>query len=124
MYGLPQGDGAMGTLERAIWATLPLLVIGTSLTLTASSEERRAGVVTGLQGTANVNRTSLPGPRALGFKDDVYLHDQIVTGDASMARILLGGKALLTVRERSMVKITEAPGVSTVNVSSGRAAIN
>ena len=114
----------MGTLERAMWATLPLLVVGTSLTLTASSEERRAGIVTGLQGTASVSRTSLPGSRALNFKDDVYLHDQIVTGDASMARILLGGKALLTVRERSMVRITEAPGVSTVAVSSGRAAIN
>src|SRR5439155_11130898 len=72
----------------------------------------------------SVSRAALREPQALRFKDDVYLRDQIVTGDASMARILLGGKALLTVRERSMVRITEAPGVSTVAVSSGRAAVN
>jgi FecR protein len=114
----------MRTLRRAIWLLLPLLVVGTSLALTASSEEMRAGVVTGLQGTASVSRASLNRPQALRFKDDIYLRDQIVTGDASIARILLGGKALLTVRERSMVRITEAPGVSTVSVTSGRAAVN
>ena len=114
----------MRTTTRVIWLLLPLLVVGTSLTLTASSEEMRAGVVAGLQGSAKVHRTSLTQPRELRIKDDVYLRDEIVTGENSMARILLGGKALLTVRERSIVKITEAPGVSTVSVSSGRAAVN
>ena len=115
----------MRTIARIIWVLLPLLVVGTSLTLTASSEEMRsAGVVTALHGTAHVTRASLAAPRPLKFKDDVYLRDEIVTGDASMARILLGGKALLTVRERSMVRITEAPGLSTVSVTSGRMHIN
>jgi hypothetical protein len=115
----------MRMTTRAIWLLLPLLVIGTALTLTASSEEMRsAGVVTGLQGTASVTRASLAQPRPLKFKDDVYLRDEIVTGDASMARLLLGGKALLTVRERSMVRITEAPGLSTIAVSRGRAHLN
>jgi hypothetical protein len=113
----------MRGITRAIWLLLPLLVISASLTI-ASSEEMRAGVVTGIQGTAKVTRASLAAPRDLGFKDDVYLRDQIVTGEASMARILLGGKALLTVRERSIVTITEVPGVSTVSVTSGRAAVN
>jgi hypothetical protein len=113
----------MRGITRAIWLLLPVLVISASLTI-ASSEEMRAGVVTGIQGTARVTRASLAEPRDLGFKDDVYLRDQIVTGDASMARILLGGKALLTVRERSIVTITEVPGVSTVSVTSGRAAVN
>ncbi|HEY2991984.1 MAG TPA: FecR domain-containing protein [Methylomirabilota bacterium] len=114
----------MRTIRRAIWLLLPLFVVGTSLAITASSEEMRAGVVAGVQGTAKVTRVSLPQPELLKFKDDVYLLDEVVTGDASMARILLGGKALLTVRERSMVKITEMPGVSTVAVMSGRAAVN
>jgi hypothetical protein len=115
----------MRTTTRAFWLLLPVLVVGTALTLTASSEEMRsAGVVTALQGTASVTRASLTQPRPLQFKDDVYLRDDIVTGDASMARILLGGKALLTVRERSMVRITEAPGLSTVAVSRGRAHLN
>ena len=114
----------MRTIHRAIWLLLPLFVVGTSLAITASSEEMRAGVVAGVQGTAKVTRASLPQPELLKFKDNVYLLDEVVTGDASMARILLGGKALLTVRERSMVKITEMPGVSTVAVMSGRAAVN
>jgi len=114
----------MRTTTRVIWLLLPLSVVITSLALTASSEEMRAGIVAGVQGSAKVNRASLTEPRDLRIKDDVYLRDEIATGDASMARILLGGKALLTVRERSVVKITEVPGVSTVSVNSGRAAIN
>ena len=114
----------MRTIQRAIWLLLPLLVVGTSLT-TASSEDIRAGVVASLQGSASVARTSLPEPRALKFRDDVFARDEIRTGDGSRVQILLGGKALLTVREHSLVRITEVPGgVSTVAVTSGRMHIN
>lgn len=113
----------MRRTTRAIWLLLPLLVVTTSLTI-ASSEEMRVGIVTGLKGTAKVTRASVPQSRDLAFKDDVLLRDVIATGDGSMARILLGGKALLTVRERSVVKITETPNVSTVSVTAGRAAVN
>ena len=51
------------------------------------------------------------------------MQDRVITGDDSVARILLGGKAIVTVRERSSLTITEVPGVSTVNVGVGRAAI-
>src|SRR4030095_12369816 len=85
----------MQTTTRVIWLLLPLLVIGTSLALTASSEETRAGIVAGVEGSAKVSRASLTQPRDLRIKDDVYLRDEIATGDASMARILLGGQALL-----------------------------
>src|SRR5262245_31815516 len=49
--------------------------------------------------------------RALKFRDDVMLQDRIATGDQSLARILIGGKAVVTVRERSVV--TPAPAAST-----------
>jgi FecR protein len=114
----------MSTVKRAIALLLPTLVVGSSVALTASSEERGAGVVTTLQGTASVSRASFEQPRSLKFRDAVYLQDEITTGDASLARILLGGKALLTVRERSVVRITEVPGVSRVTVSAGQTAIN
>jgi hypothetical protein len=114
----------MRIAKRAIGLLSSTLVLGSALVLTASSEERGAGVVTTLLGTAKVMRTSLNEPRALKFRDTVYLHDEIATGDASLARILLGGKALLTVRERSVVRITEIPGVSTVTVTAGQTAIN
>ena len=54
----------MRGITRAIWLLLPLLVISASLTI-ASSEEMRAGVVTGIQGTAKVTRASLAEPRDL-----------------------------------------------------------
>jgi hypothetical protein len=84
---------------------------------------RRAGIVTALHGTATVSRVGLTTPRALKFRDDVMLQDRIATGDESLARILLGGKAVITVRERSVVTITESPRVSTVDVASGKIAL-
>ena len=114
----------MGTAKRAIGLLLPMLVVGSTLALTASSEEIPAGRVSALQGTASVTRVSAKQSLPLRFSDNVYLHDQIATGDASLAKILLGGKAVLTVRERSIVRITEMPNVSTVTVTSGRTHIN
>jgi hypothetical protein len=79
-----------------------------------------AGVVTGVRGQATAARSGLAQPVALRFRDDVFLRDRIQTGDESIARILLGGKALVTVRERSVLTITEAPGQSTVDVRRGQ----
>ena len=84
---------------------------------------RRAGIVTAVSGTATVTRASLQTPRALHFRDDVMLHDRIATGDQSIARILLGGKAVVTVRERSVVTITESPRISRVDVETGKVAL-
>jgi hypothetical protein len=84
----------------------------------------KAGVVTTVQGSATVARTALPQPAPLKFKDDVFQGDRVATGDNSLARLLLGGKAVITVRERSIVTITETPGTSTVDVGSGYAALS
>jgi hypothetical protein len=84
---------------------------------------RPAGIVTALSGTATVTRASVGVPRALKFRDEVMLQDRIVTGEQSLARILLGGKAVITVRERSIVTITDSPRVSTVDVESGTIAL-
>ena len=37
--------------------------------------------------------------------------------------MLLGGKAIVTARERSVVTITEVPGLSTIDVVSGRVSV-
>src|SRR5260370_2867370 len=84
----------------------------------------RAGVVRALYGTATVTRAGLAAPRALSFRDPVFLKDRIATGDESLARILLGGKALVTVRERSVVTITESPRISTVDLAAGTIALS
>src|ERR671919_2031252 len=89
----------------------------------AMGQEAKAGVVTALQGTATVARVSAPQPAPLKFKDDVFVQDHIVTGSSSIVRILLGGKAVVTVRERSALTIHETPTTSTIEISSGKIAL-
>src|SRR5262245_11493716 len=108
---------------HAFTSKLSLVLVALALTSPgpAFAQLTKAGVVTTLQGT--VTRASLSQPQLLKFRDDVFVQDRVVTGDDSIARILLGGKAIVTVRERSSLTISESPGVSTVNVGEGRAAI-
>src|SRR3989442_4172123 len=80
----------------------------------------KAGVVTTLEGNVTAARSVLPQPVPLRCKDDVFLRDKIVTGDQSLARLLLGGKAIVTIRERSILTVTELPGRSTVDLESGK----
>jgi hypothetical protein len=91
--------------------------------LPAWSEEPRVGVVAMLLGTATVTRAALPAPALLRFKDAVFLRDRIVTGERSAVRVLLGGKATVTARERSILMITEVPAMSTVFLAAGRSAV-
>jgi hypothetical protein len=86
-----------------------------------AQETPRAGVVTTLQGTASVARTTESRP--LKFKDDIFVQDRITTGEDSIVRILLGGKAVVTVRERSVLTISETATTATVEVGSGKVAV-
>ena len=109
----------MGTLTRALAlvAMLPLVLPATVVA------EERAGVVTSAQGPVTVVRTAGVTPSPLKFKDDVFLQDRVATGDRALARMLLGGKAIVTVREHSAVTITEMPGRSIVDLATGRMAL-
>lgn len=80
------------------------------------------GVVTTLSGQATVARPVLPTPVALKFKDDIFTRDRISTAENSLLRVLLGGKALVTVRELSVLTVTEELGRSTVDLDSGKLA--
>jgi hypothetical protein len=86
----------------------------------AAAQAVKAGVVTTVEGNVTARRVVLPAPVPLKFKDDVFLQDNITTGDQSFARFLLGGKAVVTVRERSRLTITEIPGRSEVNIEGGK----
>ena len=92
------------------------LLLGPTL---APAQGVKAGVVTQLQGKVVATHATAPEPVALKYRDDVFLQDKLVTGDQALARVLLGGKALLTLREHSLVTITEVPGQSTIALSSG-----
>jgi hypothetical protein len=112
----------MSLVRRVIAA---LLLTGAAALLLASSSFalERVGVVTNVEGVATVARVSLPDPRPLQFKDDLFLRDRITTGERSLVRVLLGGKATVTARERSVLTITEVPGVATINLGDGRVAV-
>src|SRR5947209_2432903 len=108
---------------RIQWVRLALVALVVAVPATAFAQPTKAGVVTTVLGTATVSRASLSQPVPLKFKDDVFAQDRVSTGDDSVARILLGGKAIVTVRERSSLTITEVPHVSTIDVGVGRGAI-
>jgi hypothetical protein len=104
---------------------LLLLIVCPALAWAQSSgsTNRNVGVVTTLAGEATVARATLPSPQPLRFKDDVFLRDRISTAERSIVRVLLGGKALITVRELSALTITEDTGRSTIDLSSGKVAM-
>jgi hypothetical protein len=104
---------------------LLLLLVCPALAWAQSAGEpsRNVGVVTTLAGNATVVRAALPSPQPLRFKDNVFLRDRITTAERSIVRVLLGGKALVTVRELSALTITEDVGRSTIDLSSGKIAM-
>src|SRR5258706_8818683 len=108
---------------RIVLAASMVSIAVCSLAPSVSAQQPRVGVVTNVEGPATVARVALPEPQPLRFKDDVFLKDRITTGDRAIVRVLLGGKATVTARERSVLTITEAPGVSTVELSSGRISV-
>ena len=98
-------------LLHALWPTLVL------------AQQPAAGVVTGLQGQATVARPVIPQPIPLKYRDDVFLRDRINTRENSIVRVLLGGKALVTVRELSILTITEEPNRAIVDIQLGKVAV-
>ena len=102
-----------------------LAVTAALLTLIGSLEtagaQERAGVVTTLTGQATVAR-SVPAAQSLPlrFKDDVFGRDRIATGEQSLVRLLLGGKALVTVRELSTFTITEEAQRAVIDLQNGK----
>ena len=112
----------MGGRQRS--SLVGLVLAMSLLSAPAIAQTTKAGVVTMLEGNVTAVRAVVPQPVALKFRDEVFLQDRVVTGDQSFARLLLGGKAVISIRERSAVTITEMPGRSTVDVESGKIALS
>jgi hypothetical protein len=91
------------------------------------AQQQPAGVVTAVQGQAQLTRQAQPAP--LRMKDGVLIRDVIDTREKSSARMLFGGKATVTVRELSRFEVREEtlPGGatrSTVQLNSGAILVN
>ena len=104
-------------LLQTFWPTLILAQ--------TPSSASPSGIVTTLQGQATVTHVARPQePVALQFRDPVFGRDRISTRERSIVRVLLGGKALVTVRELSELTITEELGrPSIVDLANGKIAL-
>lgn len=100
---------------------LALLVSPTAIAQAASPEG--AGVATAVSGQVTVSHAVSPAPQPLNFKDKVFYRDRISTAARSLARLLLGKKALVTVRELSELQLIDQAGTSTVDLASGKIAM-
>jgi hypothetical protein len=100
---------------------LALLVIPTA-TVQASTPGG-AGIATAVSGQVTVSHAVSLAPQPLRFKDEVFLRDRISTASQSLARLLLGKKALLTVRELSELELIDQSGISTIQLVLGKVAI-
>src|SRR2546428_13316530 len=91
----------------------PRALVAIALTLglvtPAAAETPRAGEVSRVEGTAAVARSTTPEATPLKSKDSVFYRDLVSTGEQSKAQLLLGGKATVTMREQSRLRITEVP---------------
>jgi len=82
------------------------------------------GVVTMLSGQATLTRRAPVPPQPLRFKDDLFEYDRVNTGERSLVRVLLGGKALVTVRELSVFTVAEETRAQTVRLTWGKLAVS
>src|SRR5438093_589072 len=98
-----------------------LTVVGLTMGLPRYAQAQSGvGVVTTLVGEATVARVAARQPQALKKLDNVFPMDRITTRERSVVTVRMGGTALLTVRELSVVTITEEGGRSTVDLQSGK----
>jgi hypothetical protein len=111
---------SMAITTRRLAGSMLTLALGLGTAMTpAVAQMPAAGNVSRLEGTAAVARTAAA-PAPLKARDDVYLRDLVTTGAQSKAQLLLGRKAMITMREQSALRITEVPGVATVEMTDGR----
>src|SRR5687767_10097350 len=74
------------------------------------AESTSVAIVTSLSGVSSVARAGGHDTNPVRFNDAVYPSDVIRTGENGAVRLLMGGKAVITVREFTTVSITGDPG--------------
>src|SRR3989304_924309 len=97
---------AVYTVLWALWAGVPGLA--------EALPQRGVGVVVAMRGEVAVQheeaiarREARPVQEPLRFRDDVFFRDLIDTQRESFARLLLRGRSVFTIRERSRVELRE-----------------
>ena len=104
--------------------TLPRWLLMIGLAILAYPDlglaQEPVGVVTTLSGQATRTASAAgEAPAPLRFKDGIFGADTIRTAERSFVRMLLERKAVLTVRELSVLRITEDATQATVDLKAG-----
>lgn len=106
------------------WIWLFSALAGMLAPLPAHAQTASAvGIVTTLQGQATVAHAASAATLPLKFKDSIFERDRINTAENSIVKVLMGGRAVVTVRELSVLTITEDLGKTTINLESGKIAV-
>lgn len=106
-----------------IFAMAAALVCASPVLASAQSDGS-AGVVTTVNGDATLLRAvAAYQPVSMRMRDEIFARDRIQTRERSLVRVLLGGKALITVRELSVLTVTEEAGRVTVDLQSGKVGV-
>lgn len=79
----------------------------------AAETAKTAGQVMAVAGPVNVTRAEVP-PHQLKFRDNLYWRDVVEARRDGIARVLLGGKATVTVRELTRLELREEKRVEGV----------
>jgi FecR protein len=109
---------------KRVLAVVAILVCAGLPGAAAGQSEESAGVVTTVNGNATLTRAAKRAqPVALRMRDEIFVRDRIHTQEQSLVRVLLGGKALITVRELSVLTITEEANRVTVDLQSGKVGV-
>ena len=106
-------------MSRALPLLVALAGLGGGPALAA---EGPAGQVTNVVGTGSMVRAAKAAV-PVRQKDSVFVGDRIDTREQSVVRILLGGKATVTIRELSSLTVTEEPSRASVELHGGKVAV-
>src|SRR5207245_2266996 len=101
-----------------VWLAI-ILAVGPA---DASAQAQPVGAIAALVGQGTVIHAAGVGRARAKIRDEIFVRDRIETAEQSVIRVLMGGRITVTIRERSIVTITDDPMRSRVDLQSGKLA--
>jgi len=98
-----------------VWLAI-ILAVGPA---DASAQAQPVGAIAALVGQGTVIHVAAVERAPAKLRDEIFVRDRIETAEQSVIRVLMGGRITVTIRERSIVTITDDPMRSRVDLQSG-----
>jgi hypothetical protein len=91
--------------------------------LACADEPKPVGAVAAVAGKGTITHAAKTESAAVKVEDSVFVRDKLATAESSIIRVLMGGRITITIRERSVVTITDDPARTRVDLESGLLAL-